>query len=106
MGLSREDALKVELDAVKGVVEGKASVLRVGTGGEQKNVPKAQLYLPLLTQIRDFMVSRNRKALAWSHLNLDAALQKYTLRLSYVNRTLFSKEKRGGQATAKKGGVA
>lgn len=106
LGLTREEALQVELDAVKAVVEGKAAVLRVGMGGEQKSVPQAQHNLALCTEIRDFMVSRNRKTLAWSHLDLDAALQKYTLRLAYVTKTLFGENKRDGQATVQKDGAA
>jgi|688.fasta_scaffold203118_2 hypothetical protein len=52
------------------------------------------------------MVSHNRKSLAWSHLDLDAALQKYTLSLSYVTRTLFPETKRGAKAVTQEGGVS
>lgn len=97
--MTREEALQVELDDVNAVVAGGASVLRVGTGGDQKNIPLAQHNRELCVEIRDFMVSRNRKVLAWSHLRLDAALQKYTLRLSYVSRTLFTEEKKTGHST-------
>lgn len=106
LDLTREDALQVELDAVEAVVGGKAAVLRVGKGAEQKNVPHAQHNLALYTEILDFMVSRNRKTLAWSHLDLDAALQKYTLRLAYVTKTLFGENKRGSQAKTQEGGAA
>lgn len=106
LDLTREEALQVELDAIQAVVEGKADILRVGMGGEQKNVPHAQHNRALYTEILEFMLSRNRKALAWSHLDLDAALQKYTLRLAYVTKTLFGENKRGGQATTQEGGAA
>ena len=106
LGLTREEALQVELDAVKAVVEGKAAVLRVGIGSDQKNVPLAHHNRQLFIEILDFMVSRNRKVLAWSHLDLEAALQKYDLRLSYVSRTLFAEEKTTGDSTIKEGGAA
>lgn len=105
LDLTREEALQVELDAVRAVVDGKAAVVRVGTGGELKNVPHAQHNLALCTEIRDFLLSRNRKALAWSHLGLEAALQKYTLRLAYVTKTLFGENKRGSQVTTQEGGA-
>lgn len=101
--LTREEALQVELDAVKTVVEGDANFLRIGIGNGRTSVQNIRVHLPLLTQMRDFMVSRNRKTLAWSNLGLDAALQKYTLRLSYVTRTLFPEEKRGAKAVTKEG---
>ncbi len=90
-------ALEIELDAVQQVVVSDATILRVGTGSQRKNVQHIRLHMPLMTELRDFMLQRNRKALAWSDLDIDAALQKYTLRLAYVTRKLFPKEK-GGQA--------
>ncbi|MBC7620215.1 MAG: hypothetical protein H7293_14765 [Candidatus Saccharibacteria bacterium] len=105
LGLTREEALQVELDAVQTVIEGEADVLRVGIGNERKSLPNAQLHLALLTQLRDFIISRNRKTLAWSNLDLDGALQKYTLRLSYVTRTLFP-DKQCDDKAGTKGGVA
>lgn len=95
--ITREQALEIELDALQLVVQGDAIILRVGTGSQRKNVQHIRLHMPLITEVRDFMVQRNRKTLAWGDLDIDAALQKYTLRLSYVNRILFPKEK-GGQA--------
>lgn len=103
--LTREEALQLDLDAVKAVVEGKATALRIGMGNQRTNIPQDRLNLLLLARTRDFMVSRNRKALAWSHLDLDAALQKYTLRLSYVTRTLFPEKTPGGQTTTKESGA-
>ena len=95
--ITREQALEIELDAVQQVVVSDATILRVGTGSQRKNVQHIRLHMPLMTELRDFMLQRNRKALGWSDLDIDAALQKYTLRLAYVTRKLFPKEK-GGQA--------
>ena len=105
LDMTREESLQVELIEVKAAIEGGATVLRVGTGGGQKNVPVAQHNRQLFDEICDFMVSRNRKVLAWSNLDLDAALQKYDLRLSYVSRKLFAEEKTTGHSTIKKGGA-
>lgn len=105
LGLTREEALQLDLDAVNAVVESDATVLRIGTDNDRKNIPSVRLNLPLLTHIRDFMVSRNRMTLAWSNLDLDAALQKYTLRLSYVTRTQFPETKRGAKAVTQEGGA-
>jgi len=106
LGLTRESALQVELDDVKAAVEAGATVLRIGLGNARQNIPVSQVHLPLLIQLRDFMVSRNRKTLAWINLDLDEALQKYTLRLSYVTRTLFPETKRGAKAVTQEGGAA
>lgn len=106
IGLTREEALQVELDELNAVVNGGAMVFHVGLGNNRKNVPASGAYLALFTQIRDFIVSRNRKTLAWSDLDLDASLQKYALRLSYVTRTLFPETKRGTTAAKKESNAA
>lgn len=106
LDITREEALQVELHAVNAVVDGGAAVLRVGKGVDQKNIPLAQHNRQLFIEIRNFMVSCNRKVLAWSDLNLEAALQKYDLRLSYVSRTLFAEEKTAANSTIEEGGAA
>lgn len=92
LGITRELALELEIDSVLEVVEGDQTFLRVGQGNLRMHIPHARLHLPLLLQVRDFMLQRNRKTLAWTGLDLDAALQKYSLRMSYVNRTVLRKE--------------
>jgi hypothetical protein len=104
--LTREESLQLELVDVKIVVHGNAATLRVVIGNQRTNIPQARLNLLLLTRIRDFMVSRNRKTLAWSDLDLEASLQKYTLRLSYVTRILFPEKTHGGQTTNKEDGAS
>jgi hypothetical protein len=106
LGLTREEALQLELDAVNQVVERESAVLHVGFGHASRNVLQVRLRLDLIMQVRDFMLSRNRKSLAWSNLDPDAALQKYSLRLSYVNRCLFKETKGDGVRSAQIGGAA
>ncbi len=89
MTATREEALQLDIDAVLEVVDGDATHLRTGVGNQRVLIPHARLHLPLLTEARDFMRQRNRQTLAWSNLDLDGSLQKYSLRLSYVTRTLF-----------------
>ncbi len=103
--VTREIAFQFAFDAVQGVVEGGNTRLRVGLGNQQKNIPHIQDHRELMLEVRDFMQARNRKTLAWSGLDLDAAIQKYALRMAYVNRTIFPKEsvaspqqKEGGDA--------
>lgn len=103
--VTREIAFQFAFDAVQGVVECGNTSLRVGLGNQQKNIPHIQDHRELMLEVRDFMQARNRKTLAWSGLDLDAAIQKYALRMAYVNRTIFPKEtvaspqqKEGGEA--------
>ncbi|MES2191284.1 MAG: hypothetical protein V4454_14270 [Pseudomonadota bacterium] len=103
--VTREIAFQFQFDAVRGVVEGGNLYLRVGLGNQQKNIPHIQDHSELMLEVRDFMQARNRKTLAWTGLDLDAAIQKYALRMAYVNRTIFPKatvasphQKEGGDA--------
>jgi hypothetical protein len=103
LGITREIALELKLDAVLAVVEDGEPILRVGQGNQRAHVPHAGLHVQLLIQVRDFMLQRNRKTLAWTGLDLDAALQKYALRMSYVNRTVLRKEKAAAPHQANSG---
>jgi len=106
LGLTREEALLLSLDSLNAVLDDKSSRLRVGFGLQRRVAVINPSHVPFMVQIRDFMVSRNRKTLAWSNLDPDAALQKYALRLSYVTRTLFPQAKRGGNPASGEGGAA
>lgn len=104
MKVTREVAFEFEIDAVQTVLSGGTS-LRVGMGSQQKHIPHARDHLELLVEARDFMLARNRKTLAWTGFDLDAAIQKYALRMAYVNRTIFptatvatTQQKEGGAA--------
>jgi hypothetical protein len=94
--ITRETAFEIEIGAARAVVDGGADILRVISGNRPISVPRMDQHRALMVEVRDFMLARNRKTLAWTGLDLDAAIQKYALRLSYVSRTLFSKE---GSAT-------
>lgn len=95
VGITREEALQIEYDSLQEVIEGGTPALRAGVGNRRAYISSISVHLPLLTEIRDFMKQRNRETLSWSDLDLDAALQKYSLRLSYVTRTLFPDASRG-----------
>lgn len=90
LNVTRERAFELELDAVQAVLSGTSS-LRVGMGAHEIHLPHAQDHLKLLIEAREFMLARNRKTLAWTDFDLNAAIQKYALRMSYVNRTIFPK---------------
>lgn len=93
LDITREMALELDIETVREVIEREASVLRVGVGNQRKVILHVRLHLELLVEVLEFMVSRNRKTLAWTGLDLDAAIHKYALRTAYVNRTIFPKNK-------------
>lgn len=103
--VTREIAFQFEFHAVQGVVEGGNTSFRVGMGNQQRNIPHIQDHRELMLEVRDFMQARNRKTLAWTGLDLDASIQKYALRMAYVNRTIFPKET-VASAKKKEGGDA
>lgn len=104
LNVTRETAFEIEIGAAQAVVDGGAEILRVISGNRPISVPRMDQHRALMVEVRDFMLARNRKTLAWTGLDLDAAIQKYALRLSYVSRTLFSKE--GSTTPAKEVGGA
>ncbi len=89
--VTRETAFQFDIDALQGVVEGGMPALRVGYGTLQISIPHIQNHVVLMTEVRDFMLARSRKTLAWSGFDVDAAIQKYARRMTYVNSTLFPK---------------
>lgn len=95
--MTRQIAFEIELDAVSAVVHGE-SILRVGVGAKRQAFMAMDEHKSLMLELRDFMRARNRKTLAWTGLDLDGAVQKYALRLSYVNRTLLKGKPRVGKS--------
>ncbi|MDO8250246.1 MAG: hypothetical protein Q7T78_11080 [Rhodoferax sp.] len=88
VGLSREQALELDREAIEGIALGD-DILRSGKGVGVRVYKAMAKHRELMSEAAQFMVSRNRKKLGWPELSIHDALAKYSVRLSYVNRTRF-----------------
>ena len=94
--MSRVDALEIELVAAQGVAFGQ-DMLRCGNGASVRVYWHMAQHRALMQEVVDFMAGRNRLKLGWPDLDIEAAIAKYSLRMSYVNRCMFPREdKQGG----------
>lgn len=95
--MTRVDALEIELVAAQGVVFGQ-DVMRCGNGASVRVYRNMAQHRDLMQEVVEFMVGRNREKLGWPGLDIEAAIAKYSLRMSYVNRCMFPREgKQGGK---------
>ena len=88
--MTREDALALSLVAAKVVVAGH-SVMSCGNGATAHVYRDMTKHHELMQEAVAFMVSRNRQQLIWPDLDMQTAIEKYAVRMSYVNRQLFPK---------------
>lgn len=104
--ITREEALTLGIDAINAALRDDSYLIRTSLGNQRKNTPLTKEDMNLIGRVAQYMESRNRKTLGWSGLDLDAALQKYTLRLAYVTRTLFPDARRGYKPSSQEDGAA
>lgn len=89
VGMARDQALELNIDAVRGIAMGD-DVLRCGHGASGRIIKDMGLHQELMREAANFMASRNREKLAWTGLTTKESLAKYSLRMSYINRTRYA----------------
>ncbi len=100
--MTREHALELDLAQVLLAAKGQ-NFVRAGQGGNARTYPVSGVHWwELFAEAAEFMQDRNREKLGWPHVEGTDAIAKYALRMSYVNRTLFSTGKNGGAASGEK----
>ncbi len=90
VGMSRAHAVSLELTAVQAFALG-GDLLRCGTGPDAKVYGPMQTHQELMREVASFMVERSRTTLGWPGLEVEDAIRKYALRMTYVNSRLFAK---------------
>ncbi len=91
VGLTREEALQVDRAQAMAITKGQ-TYMRCGQGPNARTYTTVAAHWELFREVVDFMTERNRTSLCWSGLEIQAAIDKYALRMSYVARCLFPKE--------------
>lgn len=99
IGMTREHALELDLAQVLLVAKGQTYVRASKGANAHVYQMRGTCWWELFAQAAEFMKSRHREKLGWPHVEGTDAIAKYALRMSYVNRTLFSKGKNGGVAS-------
>lgn len=88
VGMRREQALELPLLAIQAVAHGE-NIMRVGHGASAYVLSDMAKHQELMVEAQEFMASRSRTKLGWPELSMTDAIAKYSVRLSYVNRSQF-----------------